>query len=155
MARVMSKVGEGTGLGPSDAVSKQASDLEKLQPFGDPSNVLALLSTPLSELLASHQKLASGSSSIFDAVFDPITESSTEMLEQIDDAMFGRLWVPYLTDFLEDTILGGRKLTMARIMALMAAIPAVLEGKISSGRRSSFQIMSKSTTEPSGLSEEE
>jgi hypothetical protein len=140
-----SELGEGAGIGPSEAVDAQAGEMERLQPLGDPSDVLGFLSTPLSELLASNEELANGSSSIFDAVFDPIMASTTEMLEQIDSAMFGRLSVPYLTDFIEETILFGRTLTVARIAALMAAIPAVLEGKLSSS--SSEQNTTTSTTE--------
>lgn len=137
-------------IAPSEAVSAQASELEKLQPFGDPSDIVVLLDTPMSELLAGNQQLANGSSSIYDAVFDPIVDSTTELLEQLDSAMFGQLSVPYVTDFIESVILCGRTLTVARVMALMAAIPVVLIEK--SSKQSRTLITVKSTDE---LSDEE
>jgi hypothetical protein len=148
-----STLGEATGIAPSEALNTQATELARVQPFGDASDVLGFLDTPISELLASNEQLANGSSSLFDAVFDPIVEQSTELLEQIDSAMFGRLSVPYLTDLIEEVILCGRTLTIARVMALMAAIPAVLAEKSSSGSDSDSSsesralITTKSTTE--------
>jgi hypothetical protein len=152
-----STLGEATGIAPSEALNTQATELARVQPFGDASDVLGFLNTPISELLASNEQLANGSSSLFDAVFDPIVEQSTELLEQIDSAMFGRLSVPYVTDLIEEVILCGRTLTIARVMALMAAIPAVLAEKSSgsdsdSDSESRALITTKSTTE---LSEEE
>jgi hypothetical protein len=150
-----SELGEDTGLAPSAAATAQASEIERLQPFGDPSDVVDFLNTPLAELLASNDKLANGSSSIFDAVFDPIAEQSAELLEQLDSAMFSRLSVPYLAGFIEDVILCGRKLTTARLVALIAAIPAVLTEKSSgSSSRSSLQISSRSSS-TEGLSQAE
>jgi hypothetical protein len=122
-----------TGVGLSQAVKTQAGELDQLQPFGDPSDVLGFLTKPISELLAGNGQLADGSPSLLGAVFDPITASATEMIEQLDAAMFSRLSVPYLTDFIESVVLCGRTLSIARIMALMAAIPAVLAEKISGG----------------------
>lgn len=132
--------GEATGIGPSAALSAQSSEIERLQPLGDPSDVVVYLTTPLSELLANNEPLANGSPSIFDAVFDPIVESSTELIEQLDSALFSRLEVPYLTTFIEEVILCGRTLTLARIMALMAAIPAVLADKTSGEAETKSQI---------------
>lgn len=152
-----SALSEDTGIGPSEVVKAQAGELAKLQPFGNPSDVLSYLTTPLSELLASNDKLANGSPSIFDAVFEPIQASTAELLQQLDDAMYSRLSVPYVTDFIEEVILFGRKLTTARIIALMAAIPAVLVEKSSSGSsstRSTIEIAPRSTEEISETEQE-
>ncbi len=151
---VSSRLGEDTGLGPSEAVSTQSSELLRLQPFCDPSDVLGFLDTPISELLASNQQLANGSSSLFDAVFDPIAAASTELLEQLDTAMFSRLSVPYLTEVIENVVLCGRTLSIARVMALMAAIPVVLAEKSSSGQSRTL-IMSRSTSETTEVSQAE
>ena len=146
---------EDAGIGPSAAVNTQAGEIERAKPFGDPSDVLAFLNKPLSEVLASNDKLANGSSSLFDAVFDPITESSTELIEQLDSAMFSRLSVPYLTDFIESVILCGRTLTIARIMALMAAIPYVLSEKTESKSSKSSKSLSMVKSNDEGLSQAE
>lgn len=136
------------GLGADEALksldaglSQQAGQLERLTPAI--TDVRGYLATPLSQVLANNGPLADGSPSLIDGVFDALIGGAQATAKQISKQLQARISVPWLTDMIETTILGGRKLTMARVVALMAAIMGVLTEK-TSGKGKSAKVATKS-----------
>lgn len=64
--------------------------------------------------------------------------------------LLSRINVPYLTSFVEKTILGGKSLTLLRLIALCAAIPKVLEEKLASSNTRDLQATSFADELPLG-----
>ena len=106
----------------SESLSGSSTD----SPF---SNPLTLLSTPVSGLL---NKMVTGSSqtTVVDFLFEQISAVSSTILSAGQSLLTGRISVPNMTGWIEDTILGGRTLNLQRIVALVGGIAQVLSTKI-------------------------
>ncbi|WAS92615.1 LamG domain-containing protein [Nannocystis punicea] len=133
------------GKGADAALVASATETNKSLP--SITEVSAYLGTPVSQLLAGSGKAADDSSSLFDFVFDEVIARGKAASEQMAGQLRARMSVPWLTDFIEETILGGRKLTLARVVALVAAIIRVLTEK-SSGKSAPKQVEPKATPKP-------
>lgn len=106
----------------SESLSSSSMD----SPF---SNPLTLLTTPVSGLL---NKMVTGSSqtTVVDFLFEQLSAVSSTMLSAGQSLLTGRISVPNMTGWIEDTILGGRTLNLQRIVSLVGGIAQVLSTKI-------------------------
>lgn len=99
-------------------------------PLSTVENPVALLTTPLSGLLSSAAGLSQSSGGLLDSAFQTIKERTQEALDAGTKLLKDRLYVPGLTPFIEEVILGGRQLSVLRAVALCAAICKVLTDKL-------------------------
>lgn len=106
----------------------------------------ALFATPIADLLAGNSQLADGSTSLLDAAWTTLTEGAKTALEAAIKLLKGRIDVPWLTDMVETSILGGRQFTVLRVVAMAGAIPAVLTEKIEAEATTSSTKSPRSTT---------
>lgn len=89
-----------------------------------------LLTTPLGELVKNASGVSTASSSLVDFVFDEAQGMVKDVLDDSTRFLRQRLVVPYLTDFIEESVLWGRELTLLRLISLLAGIGSVLTDKI-------------------------
>lgn len=103
-------------------------------PYDRLTQPVALLTTPLSQLLGNAAGVSSGSGSLVDQVFKALQDGAGAALDQSVSLLKMRLYVPVLTPLLEETILGGKPLNLLRMVALIAGICSVLVDKLTGGR---------------------
>lgn len=117
-------------------------DLSGFSSMGDRfagSSATDMLTSPLSFLTTPIQGLLNSafsgdtSTTLVDFLFNNLIGSAKTALDAAQKLLCARINIPNLTGWVEKTILGGRDLTLLRLIALVAAIPKVLEKKLSSG----------------------
>jgi len=96
---------------------------------------LLLLNTPVQNLL-NGMVTGSAQTTVVDFLFELLTAVSDTMISSGTSILTSRLNVPSMTGWIEDTILGGRKLSLLRIVALAAGIAQVLASKIAASAKS-------------------
>ena len=99
------------------------------------SNPVALLTTPIQQLVNS-MTTGDSQTTIVDFLFDQLTSITDTILGSARTMLTARLSVPNVTGWVENTILGGRTLSLLRIASLVAAIAQVLAVKISASAKS-------------------
>ena len=133
MNQLSQQAGAGTSL--VDTTKLKALNLSSSVTESPISNPVALLTTPLTQLINS---LTTGDSqtSVLDFLFDQLTHITDTILSSAQTMLTARLKVPNVTSWVESTILGGRTLSLLRIASLVAAIAQVLAVKISANAKS-------------------
>ncbi len=97
-----------------------------LLPAGLLSGIDALEATPLSTLLAVPESAWQASKSVTVPTIQWIVDQAVSLTGTLTEAIKARLDVPVLTETLEGSVLGGRRLSLLRLVALIGAIPATL-----------------------------
>lgn len=134
MNQFSQQVGGSTSL--VDATKLKALNLSSSSVTESPvSNPVALLSTPLTQLINS-MTTGDSQTSVLDFLFDQLTNITDTILGSAQTMLTARLSVPNVTGWVESTILGGRTLSLLRIASLVAAIAQVLAVKISANAKS-------------------
>lgn len=95
--------------------------------FTSPSK---LLTVPVGDLVGNASGMSSTSTSLIDVVFQPIEQAADSVVIDGPELLRKRLNVPHVTAWIEDTILGGRTLSILRMVSLVAGILSVLSAKI-------------------------
>lgn len=98
------------------------------------SNPVALLTTPIQQLVNS-MTTGDSQTTIVDFLFDQLTSITDTILGSARTMLTARLSVPNVTGWVENTILGGRTLSLLRIASLVAAIARGLGGQDLSQRQ--------------------
>jgi hypothetical protein len=121
-----------TGLGSVDLTSFStfSGSVGSSPPTAILENPIALLTTPIQNLLGSILG-AQGTSSVIDSIFGNLVSFGQAVFDLAQNLCTLHLKVPGVTDLIENYVLGGRSLNLLRIISLFAAIPAVIEGKLS------------------------
>jgi len=98
------------------------------------SSPLAFVTTPIQSLLNS-ALTGNTSTSFIDFFFSTLIGGAKSALSVAQTLLCSRIKIPYVTSWIEKSILGGRTLTVMRLISLCAAIPKVLAQKIISGNQ--------------------
>ena len=112
-----------------------AESLSGKEPSSVASNPVALLTTPMQQLL-NGMVTGSQQTSVVDFLFEQLTTISDTILSTAKTMLTARLSVPNVTSWVESTILGGRTLSLLRIASLVAGIAQVLAVKIAASAKS-------------------
>lgn len=94
--------------------------------LGAPDDLLGL---PMSTLLGLPAQVWGECESVVVSAFEWFATGVSAAIDVGRELLTARLKVPWLTELLEATILGGRRLDLLRLVALLGAVPAVLAGK--------------------------
>lgn len=124
-----------TGTSLLDTTKLEALNLSSSVTESPISNPVALLTTPLTQLVNS-MTTGDSQTSVLDFLFDQLTNITDTILSSAQTMLTARLKVPNVTSWVESTILGGRTLSLLRIASLVAAIAQVLAVKISANATS-------------------
>ncbi len=98
------------------------------------SSPLGFVTTPIQSLLNS-ALTGNSSTSFIDFFFSTLIGGAKSALAVAQTLLCSRINIPYVTSWIEKSILGGRPLTVMRLISLCAAIPKVLAQKIISGNQ--------------------
>jgi hypothetical protein len=98
------------------------------------SSPLGFVTTPIQSLLNS-ALTGNTSTSFIDFFFSTLIGGAKSALSVAQTLLCSRINIPYVTSWIEKSILGGRPLTVMRLISLCAAIPKVLAQKIISGNQ--------------------
>jgi hypothetical protein len=106
----------------------------------------AALDVPMDMFLELPQKTWAAGRSVVEPMTGWIADQADALVGRANGTLTARLEVPYLTEMIEVVILRGRRLDLLRLIALLAAVPAVVEG---SSRKSTGASLEKSAGEKS------
>lgn len=124
------------------AKSLNGIDLSRFSSMGDSfasSSAIDMLASPLSFVTTPIQSLlgsaltGDASTTLVDFLFDNLIGTAKTALGVAQKLLCARINIPNVTGWVEKTVLGGRDLTLLRLIGLVAAIPKVLGDKLSSG----------------------
>lgn len=127
------------------ASSFNGIDLSRFSSMGDSfasssatdmlTSPVAFVSTPIQSLLNS-ALTGDASTTVVDFLFNNLIGTAKTALGVAQKMLCARINIPNVTGWVEETILGGRDLTLLRLIGLVAAIPKVLANKLSQSPQS-------------------
>lgn len=117
------------------AGATNSTELLKKLPYDRFTNPVAVLSTPLSQLVGNAASLSGSGGNLVDQAFQSMQDGASAAIDRGMEIIRKRLYVPGLTPLIEQTVLGGRSLTALRIVSLVAGICTVLTDKLTRSAR--------------------
>ena len=135
MNQFSQQVGSSQSLVDTTKLRELSSGLSQETSDSPLSNPVALLTTPLQQLVNS-MSTGDSQTTVVDFLFDQLVNITDTVLGSAKTMLTARLSVPNVTGWVESTILGGRTLSLLRIASLVAAIAQVLAVKIAASAKS-------------------
>lgn len=135
MSQFSQQVESSPSLFDTTKLRQLSGGLSQETPDSPISNPVALLTTPLQQLVNS-MTTGDSQTTVVDFLFDQLTRITDTVLGAAKTMLTARLSVPNVTGWVESTILGGRTLSLLRIASLVAAIAQVLAVKIAASAKS-------------------
>jgi hypothetical protein len=141
-----------TGLGAGETAATGEATVATLPPEltgwrGD------VLDVPMDMFLELPQKTWAAGRSVVEPMTGWVADQADELVGRARGTLTARLKVPYLTDLIEVVILRGRRLDLLRLIALLAAVPAVVAGGSSRKSAGEAGAIQKSADDPSETDE--